>query len=209
MSPRNSFLILQKYRTNQQVQLVVGKFYCFASSCNIMNLLILRASAAGPRIALTEAMQGNVYAEAFQTGFGATRRFLISRGAALEDAEEIAQAAWARGWEFREQLRDPDLVSYWVNSIARNLYRARFRSAVPVPLEHVQEPSYAFDTSPIDLRKLLEACSNRDRALLERTLQGYTAEELSEAAGISSTGIRVRLLRARQSLRAKFTPAAA
>jgi DNA-directed RNA polymerase specialized sigma24 family protein len=154
-------------------------------------------------------MQGNTYAEAFQTGFGATRRFLVSRGAALEDAEEIAQAAWARGWEFREQLRDPGLVSYWVNSIARNLYRARFRTAVPVPLEHVQEPSYAFDTSGIDLRKVLEACSNRDRALLERTLQGYTAEELSETAGISSTGIRVRLLRARQSLRAKFTPAAA
>jgi DNA-directed RNA polymerase specialized sigma24 family protein len=154
-------------------------------------------------------MQGNTYAEAFQTGFGATRRFLVSRGAALEDAEEIAQAAWARGWEFREQLRDPGLVSYWVNSIARNLYRARFRTAVPVPLEHVQEPSYAFDTSAIDLRKVLGACSNRDRALLERTLQGYTAEELSQTAGISSTGIRVRLLRARQSLREKFTPAAA
>ena len=82
--------------------------------------------------------------------------FSVSRGAALEEAEEIAQAAWARGWEYREQLRDPGLVSYWVNSIARNLYRARFRSAVPVPLEHVQEPSYAFDTSSIDLRRLLE-----------------------------------------------------
>src|SRR5271168_904031 len=154
-------------------------------------------------------MLRNDYAQAFETGYGATRRFLLARGAPMEEAEEIAQAAWARGWEFRDQLRDPGLVSYWVNSIARNLYRARFRTAVPVPLEHVQEPSYAFDTSAIDLRKLLEACSNRDRALLERTLQGYTAEELSETAGISSTGIRVRLLRARQSLRAKFTPAAA
>lgn len=154
-------------------------------------------------------MQGNVYAEAFQTGFGATRRFLISRGAAIEDAEEIAQAAWARGWEYREQLRDPGLVSYWVNSIARNLYRARFRSTVPVPLDHIHEPSYAFDTSSIDLRRLLEACSNRDRALLESTLQGYTAEEISRSAGISSTGIRVRLLRARQSLRQKLTAAAA
>ena len=154
-------------------------------------------------------MQAPAYAEAFQNGFGATRRFLISRGAALEEAEEIAQAAWARGWEYREQLRDPGLVSYWVNSIARNLYRARFRSSVPVPLEHIQEPSYAFDTSSIDLRRMLDACSQRDRALLERTLQGYTAEELSRTAGISSTGIRVRLLRARQTLRQKLSIAAA
>lgn len=154
-------------------------------------------------------MQGPAYADAFQNGFSATRRFLISRGAALEEAEEIAQAAWARGWEYREQLRDPGLVSYWVNSIARNLYRARFRSAVPVPLEHIPEPSYAFDTNSIDLRRMMEGCSRSDRALLERTLQGYTAEELSRTAGISSTGIRVRLLRVRQSLRQRLTPAAA
>jgi len=171
--------------------------------------LILRRAGAGPRIAKTKAMHGKAYAEAFQNGFGGTRRFLISRGAALEEAEEIAQAAWARGWEYREQLRDPGLVSYWVNSIARNLYRARFRSAVAVPLENIQEPSYAFDTSSIDLRRMLDACSHRDRALLERTLQGYTAEELSASAGISSTGIRVRLLRARQALREKLTPAIA
>src|SRR5580700_3213821 len=114
-------------------------------------------------------MQRNDYAQAFETGYGATRRFLLARGAPMEDAEEIAQAAWARGWEYREQLRDPGLVSYWVNSIARNLYRARFRSAAPVPLEHIQEPSYAFDTSSIDLRRMLDACSQRDRALLERT----------------------------------------
>jgi len=152
-------------------------------------------------------MHGNVYAEAFQNGFGATRRFLISRGAPLDEAEEIAQAAWARGWEYREQLRDPGLVSFWVNSIARNLFRARFRAAVPVPLESAKEPSYAFDTDTIDLRTMLGRCSHRDRALFERTLEGYSAEEIAQSAGISSTGIRVRLLRARQSLRQKMTPA--
>src|SRR5882672_11783901 len=108
-------------------------------------------------------MKAPAYAEAFQNGFGATRRFLISRGAALEEAEEIAQAAWARGWEYREQLRDPGLVSYWVNSIARNLFRARFRSAVAVPLDQTHEPSYAFDTDVIDLHRMLDRCPHRDR----------------------------------------------
>jgi DNA-directed RNA polymerase specialized sigma24 family protein len=52
-------------------------------------------------------MLRNDYAQAFETGYSATRRFLLARGAPLEEAEEIAQAAWARGWEYRDQLRDP------------------------------------------------------------------------------------------------------
>ena len=68
-------------------------------------------------------MQREQYAVAFQTGYGVTRRFLISRGAPQDEAEEIAQAAWARGWEYRDQLRDPGLVGFWVNSIARDCNR--------------------------------------------------------------------------------------
>lgn len=149
-------------------------------------------------------MQPSVYADAFQAGFGATRRFLVSRGAPLDEAEEIAQAAWARGWEHREQLRDPDLVSFWVNSIARNLFRASFRSRTQVPLDAGPEPSYAFDTDAIELRRMLELCEDGDRALLEESLEGYSAEEMARASGISSVGVRVRLLRARQSLRRKM-----
>ena len=149
-------------------------------------------------------MQVNSYAQAFENGFSATRRFLVSRGAPLDEAEEIAQAAWARGWEYRAQLRDPGLVSYWVNSIARNLFRARFRTASPIPLELSREPSYAFDTDGIDLRTALGKCSDRDRALFEQMLEGYSAEEIAHSAGITSTGIRVRLLRARHSIREKM-----
>ena len=146
-------------------------------------------------------MKRTDYAEAFENGYGATRRFLLSRGAPLDDAEEIAQAAWARGWEYRAQLRDPGLVGYWVNSIARNLFRARFRAPVMTPLEHVN-PSYTMDLDTIELQRLLERCSRRDRLLLERSLQGYSAAEIARSEGITSTGIRVRLLRTRQALRA-------
>jgi len=156
---------------------------------------------------LGSVMYREEYAEAFQTGYGATRRFLISRGAPLDEAEEIAQAAWARGWEYRDQLRDPGLVGYWVNSIARNLFRARFRAPIAVPLDDL-DPAYAFDTDAIELGRLLDRCSRRDRALLEKTLEGYSAEEIAQTAGITSTGIRVRLLRVRQALRQKIAVAA-
>jgi RNA polymerase sigma factor (sigma-70 family) len=153
-------------------------------------------------------MKRTEYAKAFETGFPATRRFLLSRGAAVEEAEEIAQAAWARGWEFRDQLRDPGLVGFWVNSIARNLFRARFRAKVLAPMDGVEAP-YQMNLEEIELHRLLERCSGRDRHLLEQSLEGYSAEEIARVEGITSTGIRVRLLRIRQSLRQQLAVAPA
>ena len=153
-------------------------------------------------------MKRTEYATAFETGFPATRRFLLSRGAAVEEAEEIAQAAWARGWEFRDQLRDPGLVGFWVNSIARNLFRARFRAKVMAPMDGVEAP-YQMNLEEIELHRLLERCSGRDRQLLEQSLEGYSAEEIARVEGITSTGIRVRLLRIRQSLRQQLSVAPA
>lgn len=149
----------------------------------------------------------NQYAQAFESGYPATKRFLLSRGAAIDEAEEIAQAAWVRGWEYREQLRDPGLVGFWVNSIARNLFRARFRLKQPVPIDNIDAP-YTMNLESIDVRRLLEQCSPRDRDLLERSLEGYSAEEIAKNEGITSTGIRVRMLRIRQGLRARLAPAA-
>ncbi len=144
------------------------------------------------------------YAQAFQTGFGLTRRFLIARGVQREDAEEIAQAAWVRGWEYRDQLRAPELVGFWVNSIARNLLRARFRAHTEVWMGERWDPAYSMSLEWIDVARMLNFCSERDRALLEQILEGYSAEEIAQTVGITSTGIRVRLLRARQALRRRI-----
>lgn len=154
-------------------------------------------------------MERENYGQAFESGYGATRRFLLAHGAAIQDAEEIAQAAWARGWEYREQLRDPKMVAYWVNSIARNLFRARFRGPMAAPLDGFNPScAYTMDTQLIELNRMLERCPVRDRSLLKRSLEGYSAEEIAREAGITSTGIRVRLLRIRNSLREQLAQAA-
>ncbi|HTB11025.1 MAG TPA: sigma factor [Bryobacteraceae bacterium] len=145
-------------------------------------------------------MLRNDYAEAFETGYSATRRFLLARGAPIEEAEEIAQAAWVRGWEYRDQLRDPGLVSYWVNSIARNLFRARFRAPIQTEIED-NNAAYTLDLDAIEVGRLLDRCGKQDRQLLEQSLQGYSAEEIAVTEGITPTGIRVRMLRIRQALR--------
>jgi RNA polymerase sigma factor (sigma-70 family) len=146
-------------------------------------------------------MERTQFAEAFEAGVSVTRRFLLSRGACADEADEIAQAAWARGWEHRKQLRDPSLIGYWVNSIARNLFRARFRTVQPVSIDGI-EPFYVLGVEDdLDLKKMLDRCGPRDRTLLEKSLHGYSAEEMATDEGISSTGIRVRLLRIRQNIR--------
>jgi DNA-directed RNA polymerase specialized sigma24 family protein len=145
-------------------------------------------------------MDRATFGNAYRNGYSATRRFLLAGGAPVDDAEEIAQAAWVRGWEYRDQLRDPAMVGFWVNSIARNLFRARFRGPSPMPIE-ATHPSYTMDMETLELARLLDRCPRRDRTLLEQNLAGYSAEEIARDAGITSTGIRVRLLRIRNSLR--------
>src|SRR5271155_1839720 len=115
-------------------------------------------------------MKGTEYADAFEAGYPATRRFLLSRGAAIEGPGEIAQAAWVRGWEYRDQLRDPGMVGFWVNSIARNLFRARFRGPLTMQIDPSNPAStmdfaYTMDLESIELKRLLDRCPRRDRSL--------------------------------------------
>lgn len=63
-------------------------------------------------------MSQEQYGEAFRQGYPLTLRFLLSRGAAADIAEEMAQAAWVKGWECRAQLQRPHMIGAWVNSIA-------------------------------------------------------------------------------------------
>lgn len=91
-------------------------------------------------------------------------------------------------------------MSYWVNSIARNLFRARFRSPQQTSIED-NSAVYLLDMDAIEVGRLLDRCPQRDRDLLEQSLRGYSAEEIAKTEGITPTGIRVRLLRIRNMLR--------
>jgi len=66
------------------------------------------------------------FGEAFQNGgYQPTVRFLQKRGVDKDQAIEIAQAAWTKGWERISQLRDDNLLVEWVNTLpATHLRRA-------------------------------------------------------------------------------------
>jgi DNA-directed RNA polymerase specialized sigma24 family protein len=149
-------------------------------------------------------MTRDEYGQAYQRGYNLTVRLLLSRGAQRDRAREVAQAAWARGWERLSQLRNDQLVITWVNTIALNVYRSVLRC----------EPSYqelpelsakaGVDLAAIDIARILRICRPCDRVLLEQQMRGVTAEEIAREQGVTETAIRIRLLRARRAARSRI-----
>lgn len=142
------------------------------------------------------------FAAAYRLGFSRTVRFLQSSGVQRELAEELAQAAWARGWERREQLKNHAALGIWVNSIAKNLLRGDFRRRKPVEELTEKSATVSASTDSTALAELLAHCSEEDRTLLVRHyMEGWSSNELAPALGISPVSVRVRLLRIKTALR--------
>jgi len=149
-----------------------------------------------------EVLTEKQYEVAYSKGYPRTVRFLLSTGVRGDLAEEMAQAAWARGWERRAQLKSQGAVGVWVNTIAKNLVRVDFRrKRMTEELNEnsaVVEPEY--DRSAVF--EILSMCSPVDRELLQQHyLEGWSSNEIAPRLGISPISVRVRLMRIKQSLR--------
>ncbi len=149
-------------------------------------------------------MTRNEYGQAYQTGYDRTVRFLISRGAQRDVAQEAAQAAWTRGWERLNQLRNQDTVLTWVNTIALNLYRCFLRrETLNQPLPELLS-KFKIDMDAIDVDRLLTLCRPNERMLFEQQMHGVTTEEIARDQGVTETAIRIRLMRARRAVRSSI-----
>jgi RNA polymerase sigma-70 factor (ECF subfamily) len=144
------------------------------------------------------------YAQAYENGFQKTVRFLLSRGVEPSTAEESAQAAWARGWEKRKHLKEAGRVVQWVNTIALNIFRGRYRKES----REEELPLHEFSVSPdnttarVDLNKSAETCSASDWRLLKaHYVAGYSSNEIAEQTGLNPVTVRVRISRAKSKLK--------
>lgn len=151
-------------------------------------------------------MTNEEYGRAYQKGFNLTVRFLVSRGLSYDSALDTAQAAWAKGWERREQLRDPGLVLTWTNSIALNIHRTYLRREPQTQtLPDLQAPP-RMNVAAIDVKRILNSCKPNDRAVLEgHYIEGFKVQEIARQYGWSETAVRIRLLRARRSVERRLS----
>lgn len=145
------------------------------------------------------------FADAYRDGFARTIRFILSKGLNHSEAEEIAQTAWARGWERRAQLHDLKALPAWINTIAlnmlRNVVRRRKRE---VTFEGYYFPSSrpAGTAARLDLQRMLSSCNPLDQTLFRlRHFEGLTTPEAARRCGLSAVTARVRLMRARRRIR--------
>ncbi len=146
------------------------------------------------------------FTKGYAKGFPITFRFLISLGANPDAAEEVSQAAWARGWQYRDQLMNPAVLGTWVNSIARNLYWTHARSENKLTeLADYQTPPTAqrlFEAS-----SLISHCSPVEWKMLTLFyIEGFTTKEIAELEGLCPITVRVRLMRLRRHLRHLISP---
>lgn len=150
------------------------------------------------------------YEASYTNDYRRTVALLRSRGASEADASEFAQAAWAKGWESLGQLRDSGRILPWINSIAVNLYRSSLMLSSRESSLSDAIPSASREWNACEFRFLLGKCRREDcEILVSRYWRGLTIQEIGRKHNWSDGATRIRLLRARRSLKREIEKKAA
>jgi len=169
-----------------------------------------RPSFAAEKALVERARRGeeDAFAElvriASPSALAAARR--VTEDAAL--AEDAAQEAFLRAFRALPRYEQRSSFSAWVRTIAVNAaidIVRRKRPESPVEDRPARGGGEKRQEDLDLLRKALAALSPVDREiLLARELEGIGDEAIAQRLGLSVTGVRVRVHRARRKLRARF-----
>lgn len=142
------------------------------------------------------------------------RSFIIKRVANEQDAEEILQEVLIKTYTGINTLKDNDKIYKWMYQITRNAiidyYRKNAKSIEYTELfeglevEPVEEQNSNKDIAGC-LSAMIEDLPDIYRqAILLTEFNGITGKELSEALGLSISGAKSRVQRARKMLKEKL-----
>lgn len=132
--------------------------------------------------------------------------FLRRRVADPATAEDLMQSVWLKVHERFGSLREADKVAPWLFQIARHAlidHQRRLRPTEALPPEIAPEETEAElpDLRPAIVR-FLDVLPAEDREALRLTeFDGLTQRELAERLGLSLSGAKSRVQRARAKLR--------
>ena len=121
----------------------------------------------------------------------------------VEDAEDMAQDAFIRGFDRLSQLRGKGRFGPWIRRIARNLCIDHLRhESRRLALESKQKPEEPADEDHEDLKAAIMRLPEDLRVpLLVYYFDGRSTESLARMLEISKAAVLTRLSRARKELR--------
>ncbi|GHO63154.1 hypothetical protein KSC_020460 [Ktedonobacter sp. SOSP1-52] len=148
---------------------------------------------------------------AWQTLHDPLYRFIRRRVATEEQAEDLLQEAFLKMHTQVDSLREHDKLESWMYQIARNLiidhYRKR-RQDVPLedaeemlPLDEIPEENVQAQLAASVARMIACLPSAHQEALLLTDVQGVSQKELATRLGLSFSGAKSRVQRAREKLK--------
>ena len=132
------------------------------------------------------------------------------------DIEDVLQDVLVRMHRGLPALRDDDRFSAWMFQVARNAIVDARRKRLPVPVAEHELEDAAADPDPEDDRDAVTALAScvslfvaqlpspYREAITLVELEGKTAKEAAELAGISISGMKSRVQRGRAHLRHLF-----
>ena len=139
------------------------------------------------------------------------RNFILKRVNDENIADDILQDVFLKIHLQMRSLRDADRLEAWVYQIARNAIIDHYRHPNPIvelnedlsaPELEAPEPNAA-DEIAASLREMAEALPEPYReALLLTEFQGMSQQQLADRQGLSLSGAKTRVQRARQKIKA-------
>jgi RNA polymerase sigma-70 factor, ECF subfamily len=138
-------------------------------------------------------------------------QFILKRVHDEATAEDLLQDVFLRVHQQVETLKDARKLESWLYQIARNVIIDYYRSSRPtIPLEASDVLDLPADFPDDDIitelfpsvRAMVTSLPEHDRqALVLTEYQGLTQKELSERLGLSFSGAKSRVQRAREKLK--------
>jgi RNA polymerase sigma-70 factor, ECF subfamily len=139
------------------------------------------------------------------------KQFILKRVSDEQNAEDILQDVFLKIHTRIDTLRDEEKLQSWIYQIARNVIADYFREhkatvalseALLLPEEPVVDDDVVKDLLP-SVRTMVDSLPDEYRqALLLTEYEGLTQRELAERLGLSFSGAKSRVQRAREKLKA-------
>lgn len=141
----------------------------------------------------------------------AVRTFLRRFSGDWDEADDLAQEAFAAAWTQLRSFRRESSFRTWVTAIAyrKALMRIRTNKRIAERNSVMEQEEEAMEGSPglrLDLERALARLSKDRRAVVSLCFgSGFTHEEAAEALGMALGTVKSHALRGREQLKAYFS----